>query len=167
MSGGCKQEQPAAGRPSMEGLGVTSRHQAGRLAALRRQRMHSCSMGLDVRQACWRNSDAGLATSLVLTLDKASQVGFFPHRKTWARCAPSLHDLRVAARLATEPFQQIKNERFNGIRHHRSSGGGGALRSLARSATAPLDGGGRPLVHVDRELRGGCVLGSPAMPCGA
>jgi hypothetical protein len=108
--------------PTLPALIVASRGDANDRARMRWQRSQSCSMRLDVGQTCWRNRDEGLATGRVSALDETSRVGFFPHRKTWARCAPGLHDLRIVARLTPKPFQQIKHERFYGIRHRRASG---------------------------------------------
>jgi hypothetical protein len=80
-------------------------------------------MGFDVGETCGRNYYASFATGLVLTIDETSRVGFFPYGETWARRAPYLHDLRVGAWLASEPFQQVEYERFYGIKHLRCSCG--------------------------------------------
>jgi hypothetical protein len=54
---------------------------------------------------------------LVKVIDEASFVGFLPDRQTWTRGTPSFKDFHIRARMWADPFKEVQDQRFYGVRH--------------------------------------------------
>jgi hypothetical protein len=54
---------------------------------------------------------------LVKVIDEASFVGLFPDGQTWTRSAPSFKDFGIRARTWADPFKEVQDQRFYGVRH--------------------------------------------------
>jgi len=67
----------------------------------------------------------------VAALQKASFIGRFPHGKSWTGGTPGVHDLAIRPGLPGNPFEKVKNERFDGIVHPGYSCGHGIGESTA------------------------------------
>ena len=57
------------------------------------------------------------APGRIMTLDKASVVGVFPHRKARTRRPPRIEHLEVGALARTQPFKEIENQVVEVVRH--------------------------------------------------
>jgi len=57
------------------------------------------------------------ASWLMVMLDEASFVGFFPYRKARARRPPDLDYLGVRPRVWTDPFKQVEDQNVYSVRH--------------------------------------------------
>src|SRR5262245_41386109 len=66
-------------------------------------------------------------------------MGFPPYREPGTRCTPRVDDVGIAARLGTNPLQQVQDQGFDGIRHNflLVSGNIGALPPGASGTTDP------------------------------
>jgi hypothetical protein len=61
---------------------------------------------------------------LIVVLQEAAFIGFFPHRKAWAGRSPSVDYLSVWPRVRIEPFKQVEDQSVYGVRHGSLLSGG-------------------------------------------
>src|SRR5215472_9824328 len=64
----------------------------------------------------WSNPDHRAAVAM-LDGYESEVVRIFPNREPWAGGTPCVHRLLVGSRLVDEPFEQIKNQRFDSLSH--------------------------------------------------
>jgi hypothetical protein len=58
------------------------------------------------------------STALVkVTLDEASVIGIFPHRKPGTGRAPRVHDLGICPVPGTDPFEKIEDQGVDRVAH--------------------------------------------------
>src|SRR5262245_25154095 len=57
-----------------------------------------------------------------MMLDEAPLTGLFPNRQVRTRGSPGIDHLPIWPCCGTDPFKEIENQGFNGIRHIRASG---------------------------------------------
>jgi len=54
---------------------------------------------------------------LMNAIDEASLVGLFPDGQTRTRRAPSVEDFGIRARMWTDPFKEVQDQRLYWVRH--------------------------------------------------
>ena len=58
---------------------------------------------------------------LVKVIDEAALVGFFPDRQTRTRSAPGFEDFGIRPRPEADPFKEVQDQWFYGVRHRNTA----------------------------------------------